>query len=203
MSEYRESHSISKIIGSPPGYVGYNDYGTVLEKIKNNPYCIILIDEIEKACNEVINLFLQVLDEGIITDAHGNKVNVKNAIIIMTSNLGSDKDTIGFNSANKKDNTIREFLSTAFVNRINKIVYFNTLTMDNIEKIIKSKIKEIIKKYKDYNIKINFNKSIITDLIKESEYSLYGARKINKIIDDRIDNLVINGIINNKKVIKI
>ena len=203
MSEYKEAHTISKIIGSPPGYVGYNDYGTIVEKLRNNPHCILLLDEIEKACSEVINIFLQVLDEGIITDSHGNSINVKNSIIIMTSNLGSNKDSIGFNKVINNKDEIREILSTSFVNRINKIIYFNSLNEEDIRKIINKKIKDIIKKYSKYNFKINDNKTTVDELIKESEYLLYGARRINKILEDKIDNIVIDGIINNKKIIKI
>ena len=203
MSEYKESHTISKIIGSPPGYVGYNDYGIIVEKIKNNPYCIILLDEIEKACSEVINLFLQVLDEGVITDSHGNIINVKNTIIIMTSNLGCDKNNIGFNKVINNNSVIREVLSTSFLNRINKIMYFNSLNNKDIDKIVVGKLKEIKKKYQDYNIKINVNKDFIEKLINDSDYEIYGARKINKLLEDKIDNLVIEGIINNKKIIKV
>ena len=203
MSEYKESHTISKIIGSPPGYVGYNDYGIIVEKIKNNPYCIILLDEIEKACSEVINLFLQVLDEGVITDSHGNIINVKNTIIIMTSNLGCDKNNIGFNKVINNNSVIREVLSTSFLNRINKIMYFNSLNNKDIDKIVVGKLKEIKKKYQDYNIKINVNKDFIEKLINDSDYEIYGARKINKLLEDKIDNLVIEGIINNIKIIKV
>ena len=202
MSEYKESHTISKIIGSPPGYVGYNDYDNVLEKIKNNPYSIILLDEIEKACSDVINLFLQILDEGIITDSHGNMVNAKNTIIIMTSNLGSDKENIGFTNINSS-NEIREILSTPFVNRINQIIKFNTLNEENIHNIIQNQLKSIVKKYQKYKIKISINKKIIDDLVKESDFVLYGARKINKLIEDKIDNLVIDGILNSKTSITI
>ena len=203
MSEFKESHSISKIIGSPPGYVGYNDYDTYIEKIKNHPFCIILLDEIDKACREVNNLFFGVLDEGVITDAHGNKVNVKNAIIIMTSNIGSNHESIGFNNNTNSDNEIREYLSTAFINRINKICYFNDLDEESIRIIVKKKVSEIIDKYKEYHIKITVNNDIVNDLIKEIDYCHYGARKINKVLEDKIDNIVINGIINNKKAIKI
>ena len=202
MSEYKESHSISKIIGSPPGYIGYNDYENVLEKIKNNPYCILLLDEIEKAHIDIINLFLGILDEGIITDSHGNKVNMKNTIIIMTSNIKSESDNIGFNHQLNKENDIRNILSTSFVNRINKIIYFNDLNEDSIKLIIKNKVKELINKYDKYNITIKINNSIISELIKESDYYHYGARKLNKVLEDKIDNLVIDGIIkNDKKVV--
>ena len=202
MAEFKEAHSISKIIGSPPGYVGYNDYDNVLEKVKNNPYSIILLDEIEKAHQDVINVFLSILDEGIIEDTHGNKVNFKNTLIIMTSNIKSDIDNIGFNN-NGKDNNLRNSLSTEFVNRINKICYFNDIDIDNIKKIIRNKIKELTKKYQKYNIKITIGNKIINDIVKEIDYSNYGARKINKAIEDKVDDLVINGIINNKRTIKI
>lgn len=203
MGEYKESHSISKIIGSPPGYVGYNDYDNILEKVKNNPYSIILLDEIEKAHSDVINLFLSILDEGIIVDSHGNTVSFKNTIIIMTSNIKSENDNIGFNHDNNKENDIRNILSTAFVNRINKIIYFNNLDVDSVRLIIKNKVKEIINKYQKYHIKVNVSNSLIDNLIKEIDYYNYGARKINKVLEDKIDNIVINGIIDNKKIIKI
>ena len=203
MNEYKEAHSISKIIGSPPGYIGYNDYDNVLEKVKNDPYSIILLDEIEKAHINVVNLFLNVLDEGVISDSKGNKVSFKNTIIIMTSNIKSEYDNIGFNKNNDKEEDIRNVLSTAFVNRINKICYFNNLTIDDIRLIIKSKIKEIVSKYHKYDIKVRIDDKLINDLINESDYFHYGARRLNKIIEDKIDNLVIDGIFNNKKRIKI
>ena len=203
MGEYKEPHSISKIIGSPPGYVGYNDYDNVLEKVNNNPYSIILLDEIEKAHNDVIDAFLSILDEGIIEDAHGNKVNFKNTLIIMTSNIKSDVDYIGFSQCKDKENELCNVLSTAFVNRINKVLYFNNIDEENIKKIIKNKIKEMRKKYQKYNIRINVGKNIINEIMKDIDYYQYGARKINKVLEDKIDNMVINGIINNKKIIKI
>lgn len=203
MGEYKESHSVSKIIGSPPGYIGYNDYDNVLEKVKNNPYSIILLDEIEKAHSDVINLFLSILDEGVINDSHDEKVNFKNTIIIMTSNIKSDNDNIGFNKTIDKENDIREILSTAFVNRINKICYFNNIDEESIKTIIKNRIKEIVSKYKKYHINITINNTLINDLIKEIDYFHYGARKINKVLEDKIDNIVIDSIIKNKKVIKI
>lgn len=203
MGEYKEANSVSKIIGSPPGYIGYNDYDNVLEKVKNNPCSIILLDEIEKAHQDVINLFLSILDEGEIHDSHGNIVNFKNTIIIMTSNIKSDSDNIGFNKSLDKENDIRNILSTSFVNRINKIIYFNDLDENSIRLIIKNRVKEIIKKYHNYDIKININKKMIDDLINEVDYYHYGARKINKVLEDKIDNLVINGILTNKKIVKI
>lgn len=203
MGEYKESHSISRIIGSPPGYIGYNEYDNVLEKIKNNPYSILLLDEIEKAHSDVINLFLSILDEGEILDTHGNKVSFRNTIIIMTSNIRSNIENIGFNKSLDKEEEIRNVLSTVFVNRINRICYFNNLSEESIKLIIKNKIKEIINKYKEYNIKITVSNILINNIIKEIDYFSYGARKINKVLEDKIDNIVINGILNNKKIIKI
>ena len=201
MGEYKEAHSISKIIGSPPGYIGYNDYGNVLEKIKNNPYSVILLDEIEKAHSNIINLFLSILDEGIIMDSHGNKVNMKNTMIIMTSNIKSEQNNIGFNKNNNKEEDIRNILSTAFVNRINKIIYFNDLDEDSIKLITKNRIKEIITKYKKYNIKVNIDNSSINELVSECDYFHYGARRLNKLLEDKIDDLVINSILNKDKKI--
>ena len=202
MSLYKESYSISKIIGSSPGYVGYNEYNSLLDKVRNNPYSIILLDEIEKAHSEVINVFLSILDEGVIVDNHGEKVDFRNTIIIMTSNIGSDRDNIGFNSPNNKEEDIRNILSTIFVNRINKVCYFNNLNEKNIVNIIKRKIDYIKKKYSMYDIKITINDKIIKDIIKESDYIIYGARKLNKILEDKIDNIVINSILKkDKKVV--
>ena len=201
MSEFRENHSVSKIIGSPPGYVGYDDTNNVLEQVRNNPFSIILLDEIEKAGRDVINLFLQILDEGMITDSHGNKVSFQNTIIIMTSNVASEKNTIGFNDDNKSlvNDSLRETLSTIFVNRINMICQFNKLSEENIHKIVNKKIKEIKNNFLDSNIKISVSKKVIDEIIKESEYNLYGARKLNKILEDKIDNIVIDSILSGKK----
>ena len=139
----------------------------------------------------------------MINDSHGEEVSFKNTMIIMTSNIGSNKESIGFNNDKRNDLEIRNILSTSFVNRINKICYFNSLTEDVIIKIIKSKIKDIINKYKASNIKITINNSVINDLIKKSDYNTYGARHINKVIEDKIDNLVIDSIFKKDKKIVI
>ena len=197
MSEYKESSTISKIIGSAPGYVGYNDVDNILEKIKSNPFCIILLDEIEKACKEVINLFLQILDEGVITDSHGIKVNLRNTIIIMTSNIGSEYESIGFTKENN-NNEIRNILSTAIVNRINNICYFNRLTKNNVTIILNNHFKELIKKYQKYHIKVKLNDIDINSIIGESNYEIYGTRKALKLLDEKVDNIVIDNIFNKK-----
>lgn len=205
MSEFKENHSVSKIIGSPPGYVGYEDNNNVLEQVKNNPFCILLLDEIEKASNDVINLFLQVLDEGIITDSKGEKISLKNTIIIMTSNIGSEKENIGFNQDNKNsiNNELKETLSTVFVNRINNICYFNKLNKENIHKIVDKKIKDIKQNFTNHEIKLTISKNVIENIINECEFEIYGARRLNKILEDKIDNIVIDGILANKKSVYI
>lgn len=202
MSEYKEAHTISKIIGSPPGYIGYDDVENVLEKIKTNPFCVLLLDEVEKACNEVINLFLQILDEGIITDSHGNKVSFKNTIIIMTSNVGSYNESIGFNN-DKNNNELHDILSTPFINRINKIVRFKDLEKDDIYNILLNKISDIKVKYQKNNIKILINKKILNEIIDKSDISNYGARKACKMLEDKIDDIVIEEILKGKNEVYI
>lgn len=201
MSEFRENHSVSKIIGSPPGYVGYDDTNNVLEQVRNNPFSIVLLDEIEKASHDVINLFLQILDEGTITDSKGNKVSFQNTIIIMTSNIASEKNAIGFNEGKERivNENIKETLSTIFVNRINTICHFNKLNEENIHKIVDKKIKEIKNKFKENDIRITIDKKVIDEIIKEADYNTFGARKLNKLLEDKIDNIVIDGILEGKK----
>ena len=198
MSEYKESHTISKIIGSPPGYVGYDDNDNVLEKVRNCPCSIILLDEIEKANSDVINLFYQVLDEGIMTNSHNEKISFKNTIIIMTSNIGMLNDNIGF-LENKKETNLNSYLSIPFINRINYIIYFNKLNKDNIIKIIKNRINYLNKKYNRYNVKFKLNEKILEKIINDSEYKIYGARKLNKILNELYENSILDNIIYNKK----
>ncbi len=200
MSEYKEEHTISKIIGSPPGYVGYNNKTSILEEIKNKPYSVILIDEIEKAHPSVINLFLQILDEGKIKDSSGNTVRFDHNIIIMTSNLGFNKNNIGFNN-NEKDtiNTkIKDFLSAEIINRIDEIIIFNRLSKDNIKTIINKKIKKAKEKFKKRDINVQITNKVIEEIIKDCNYLEYGARKIEKIIENKIDNLVIDSLLEGK-----
>ena len=196
MALFKESHTISKIIGSPPGYIGYNDYGTLTDKVKNTPFSIILLDEIEKAHKDVINTFLSILDEGIIEDAHGEKISFKNTIIIMTSNIPTNIENIGFNKQNNVDNNIRNILSTEISNRITKICYFNKLNKEDIKEIINNKIKQINKKY---NITIKIKPTVIEDIIKESNFQIYGARKLNKIIEEKFDDIITNCLLLDKK----
>lgn len=202
MTEYIEPHSVSKIIGPPPGYVGYNEEN-VLEKIKLKPHSVLILDEIEKAHPNVINLFLQVLDNGKIKDSKGEYVRFDNITIIMTSNIGFDEINIGFR---KNDNRIltklKETLGIPFVNRIDNIVIFDKLKEENIKTLIEEKIFEIKRKYLK-EITFNIDKKVIKEILEESNYKEFGARKINKIIKDKIENQIIDKIIDNKKTIDI
>ncbi len=185
MSEYKEEHTISKIIGSPPGYIGYQDDNYVLEKVRNNPYSIILLDEIEKANPSVLKLFLQVLDEGFMHDASSRKIDFRHTIIFMTSNLGKNDINIGF-SENKNSVEMKNFFSIEFLNRIDKIYEFNKLDRDNVKKIVLSKLKNLKEKYREKNIEIILSKDIVNKIIDKSNFEEYGARKIDKIIEDVI-----------------
>lgn len=203
MSEYKENHSVSKLIGSPPGYVGYDDNKNVFEQIKDNPHSLILLDEIEKASSDVINLFLQILDEGIAKNSKGEEINFRNTIIIMTSNIGCEKRQLGFNN-NKNNNTdINKILGISFVNRINKIIFFNQMNEETVLKIIRNKINNLRKKYKDKNINLTISKNIEQEIKDLCEYETYGARKIDKVIYNSLENIIIDNIYNGNKDIKI
>ena len=197
MSEYKEAHSISKIIGSPPGYVGYDDQNCLLDKIRNNPYCVLLLDEIEKASLNVIKLFLQVLDEGKIMDSKGNEVYFNNVVIFMTSNLGTDTESLGFNSKNNDMllNKLQEFFSVEFMNRIDDLIVFNNLEEKDILEIIKKKLNLLKDYYSKKDVTLSFSKKLINEIKEESNYYEYGARKIDKIIDKKINNYIINKIL--------
>ena len=199
MSEYSESHSISKIIGSPAGYVGYGDNMHILDKIKSNPYSVLILDEIERAHPNIINLFLSILDEGLIKDSQGNIINFNNVIIIMTSNVGFEQNSIGF--TNNITSKLKEEFSIPFINRIDNIVVFNKLTKEEIIKLINKKISIIKNKYP--NIAIKISKNVIDEIINLSNYLEFGARKIDKIIKNNIENLILDNIINNNDIVKI
>lgn len=203
MSEYKENHSVSKLIGSPPGYVGYDDNKNVFEQIKDNPHSLILLDEIEKASPDVINLFLQILDEGIAKNSKGEEINFTNTTIIMTSNIGCEKKQLGFNNNKNKNTDINKILGISFVNRINKIIFFNQMDEETVLKIIRNKINNLRKKYKDKNINLTISKNIEQEIKDLCEYKTYGARKIDKVIYNNLENIIIDNIYNGNKDIKI
>ncbi len=202
MSEYKEAHSISKIVGAPPGYVGYDDTSNVLEQIKNKPYSVLILDEIEKAHNDIINLFLQVLDEGKIKDSKSNVVRFDNVVIIMTSNIGFHDINVGFNKENKVKTKLHDKFSIPFINRVDSVITFNQLTEEDIVKIINLKIKKLKEKYHD-KIHITLANKVINDIVSKSNYEEYGARKISKIIKDDLESIIIEALIDNKKEVTI
>lgn len=202
MSEYKEAHSISKIIGSPPGYVGYDDNTNILEEIRNKPYSVLILDEIEKAHTNIINLFLQVLDEGKIKNSKGKIVRFDNVVIIMTSNVGFHEINVGFNNKNTKISRLNDSFSIPFMNRVDKVICFNSLNEEDILKIIKMNLKKFKEKYSD-KIKVKVSREVENEILNLSNYEEYGARKINKIIKDKIETIVIDKIIDGKSEIYI
>lgn len=202
MSEYSEKSSVSKLIGASAGYIGYENGGQLTEAVKNKPYCVLLLDEIEKANAEVYNLFLQLFDEGRLTDNSGQLVNFKNTIIIMTSNVGAKRASdfnhgIGFmndNESNKRDIIKKELKNKfppEFINRIDKIVYFNELNDDNLKEIVRLELNKLNKRLININFSLNFDEKVIDYLhnlaIMEKEY---GARPIIRIIQDNVENKI-------------
>ena len=203
MSEYSDSMSINKIIGSAPGYVGYDDNKNILEEIRNKPNSVILLDEIDKAHPKIINLLYQILDEGEIKDAKGNTIKFNNNLIIMTTKVEYKNNSVGFNIEHENQilSSLKSEFKVAFINRIDGIINFNKLTEENIKKIIKNELVKLKNKYSKY--KINISNNVIKEVISLSNYEEFGARKINKIIVSNIENIIIDNIIDNKKEINI
>ena len=201
MSEYMESHSTSKLIGSPPGYVGYDDAGQLTEKVKRNPYSIILLDEIEKAHPDVFNILLQVLDDGRLTDAQGNTVSFENTIIIMTSNVGSNlnNNSIGFggNSVNNNNmlNALKETFRPEFLNRVDEIVMFKPLTPNELLQIVDLMLNDTRKALSDKNITLNISDEAKMYLLEKGTDIKYGARplrrSIQRYLEDEISDMIL------------
>lgn len=215
MTEYMEKHSVSRLIGSPPGYVGYDEAGQLTEKVRRKPYSVVLFDEIEKAHPDVMNILLQILDEGKINDAQGRSVNFENTIIAMTSNAGStDKGTgVGFNktekdiSKEKAMKALSDFLRPEFLSRIDEIVVFNPLTMENYEQITSIMLDEMKEPLAEKGIALKYSKKALTAIAEKSHGKKFGARDIRKVIrtdiEDKIAEIIINGAENPTAVIKI
>ncbi len=196
MSEYMESFNVSRLIGSPPGYVGYEEGGQLTEVVRRNPYSIVLFDEIEKAHKDVYNILLQILDDGRITDSHGRTVDFKNTIIIMTSNLGSEH--IIKDNTDLVINELRTTFRPEFLNRIDEIIIFNTLSRESINKIIDMQIKRLESNLSDYNIKVTTTEECKNYII-ESAYDInYGARPLRRFISRYIETLIAKKIVNNQ-----
>ena len=202
MSEFSEAHSVSRFIGSPPGYVGYNDNKTILEEIKNKPFSVLVLDEIERANNSIINLLFQILDNGKIKDAKGEDIYFNNIVIVMTSNVGFDEINVGFNKNNSNLSKLKEYFSLPFINRIDDIVNFNQLKEEDILKIIQLKIDALIGKYKD-KIKVKIVKEVLQEILKLSNYEEFGARKIEKIIKNKLENIILDKLIIGRKSVNI
>ena len=209
MSEYMERHSVSKLIGSPPGYVGYEESGNLTESIRHRPYSVILFDEIEKAHPEVFNVLLQVLDEGRLTDAKGRVVNFKNTIIILTSNIGSQfiekMETLGFTNNSKKDEyshtkekvleSLKDYFRPEFLNRLDDTIVFDILSIDAIRHIVDLKINVVRERLITKDIGFEISNEALTYLAKEGYNPHYGARPLGRLIQDKILNPIANFII--------
>lgn len=202
MSEYSDSTAISKFIGSTAGYVGYDDNKYVLSQIKDHPNATIILDEIDKAHPKIINLFYQILEDGLITDAKNNQICFKNNIIIMTSNIGKNKTSIGFNTSKSSiSEELKDNFNIAFLNRIDEIIKFNNLNKQDIEKIINQKLHNLENNFPNTNI--TMSKNILEEILNESHYQEYGARKIDKIIKNHLENIIIDNLVNNNYNINI
>ena len=204
MSEFMEKHSVSRIIGSPPGYVGYDEAGQLTEKIRRKPYSVVLFDEIEKAHPDVLNVLLQILDDGQITDAHGRKVNFENTVIVMTSNAGSDRKegTVGFNkSASELDQdramkALRQFLRPEFINRVDEIVCFNKLSEEDFRPIARLMLDELKASMKEKGLTLAYDEELVKHLVKKSYSAAYGARNLRRTIQKEVEDALALEIIN-------
>ena len=205
MSEYMEKHSVSKLIGSPPGYIGYEKGGQLTEKVRQNPYSIVLFDEIEKANIDVLNLLLQIMDNGALTDSRGRLINFRNTIIIMTSNIGATNDDTP--SKNAQDEQIKELkklllnnqLKPEFVNRIDEVIKFNSLDKKVIEQIVLLEINKLkLRLFKNQNITINVDDEVISFIAKNAYDEAFGARPIRRYIQNNLESKLASLIIDNK-----
>ena len=203
MSEFMEKFAVSRIIGSPPGYVGYDEAGQLTEKVRRKPYCVILFDEIEKAHPDVLNIMLQILDDGHITDAQGRNVNFENAVIVMTSNAGSDKGggSVGFGRTDKeqgKDKAMKalgQFLRPEFINRVDEVVYFNRLSEENFKEIAKIMLGELTDNLRDKGITFTWDESVLDHLVKTSYSLTYGARNLRRQVQKDLEDPIATKII--------
>ena len=225
MSEYMEGHSVSKLIGSPPGYVGFEEGGQLTEKIRRNPYSVILFDEIEKAHPDVMNMLLQILDDGRLTDSNGRTVNFKNTVIIMTSNIGArlitDKKTLGFTSKEENREEKKEYedikkdvlaelkkeFKPEFINRIDEIIVFHKLQKEEMRQIVDIMLKQVIKRMEVQNIKIKIDDDVKDKIIEKGTDANYGARPLKRtiqnLLEDKIAEAILDGKISKDKEVKI
>ena len=196
MSEYMEKYSVSRLIGAAPGYVGYEEGGQLTEKVRRNPYSIVLFDEIEKAHPDVLNLLLQILDEGRLTDSNGRTVDFKNTIIIMTSNVGSEH--IINNEENKVKEELNKYFRPEFLNRLDEIIIFNKLSKEDLKQILDNIIKEIEKRLIDINVKINLTDNSKNYFIDNGYDEYFGARPLKRLVSNKLETLIAKKLINNE-----
>ncbi len=201
MSEYMEKHTVSRLVGSPPGYVGYDEGGQLTEKVRRKPYCVVLFDEIEKAHPDVFNILLQILDDGVLTDSQGRHVNFKNTIIIMTSNVGArlitEKKSLGFGeTAETTQESIREDVMgelkrnfrPEFLNRVDDIIVFHQLTHDHIKLIAKNMLDKLSKRVAVRDIDVDFTENAIDKISDAGFDPVYGARPLRRAIQSKIED---------------
>ena len=213
MSEYMESHSVSKLIGSPPGYVGYEEGGQLTEKIRRKPYSVILLDEVEKAHPDVMNILLQILDDGRLTDSNGRTVDFKNTVIIMTSNIGArlitDKKNLGFVNSQSEDvqkeyeNTKKDVMAELkkefrpeFINRIDEVIVFHKLNDDEIKQIIDLMLKQVENRLKEQNINVVIDESVKELIAKQGINKSFGARPLRRTIQNLVEDNLAETILN-------
>ena len=203
MSEFMEKFSVSRIIGSPPGYVGYDEAGQLTEKIRRKPYSVVLFDEIEKAHPDVLNILLQILDDGRITDAQGRTVNFENTVIIMTTNAGSNTKggSLGFGGSlndmgrERALKALNEFRRPEFINRVDEIVYFNQLTEENFRSIAELMLTEVKDAIAERGITLSWNDTLVDYLVKHSYSVTYGARNLRRTIQKDVEDAIAEKVI--------
>ena len=196
MSEFMEKHSVSRLVGSPPGYVGYDEAGQLTEKIRRKPYSVILFDEIEKAHPDVLNILLQILDDGEVTDAHGRKVNFENTVIVMTSNAGSDRagGAVGFGRTADEQGkervmkALQEFLRPEFINRVDEIIYFHQLTEENFAAIARIMLDELRDSLREKGYTFTYDDALVSYLVHSSYSAAYGARNLRRCIQKELED---------------
>ena len=200
MSEYSESHSVSKLVGAPPGYVGYQDQKHVFEEIRNHPHSVLILDEIEKAHPDVLNLFLQILEDHQIKDSHGRVIRFDHTMILMTSNVGFHETHVGFHGETKQtiQTRLKEYFRMPFLNRIDDIVLFQPLSEEVMRTLIRKQLQSLKEKYQKQNIQIAFTEELEDQILKKSEYEQYGARRLEKVVNDLCENQIIDEILNEK-----
>jgi ATP-dependent Clp protease ATP-binding subunit ClpC len=214
MSEYQEKHTISKLVGAPPGYVGYDEGGQLTEKVKNKPYSVVLFDEVEKAHKDIFSILLQIMDDGFVTDSLGRKINFKNTLIILTSNLGVKKFQefgagIGFgsntysNEEAKKQMLMKEmknFFSPEFLNRIDDTIMFNTLSEEDIKKITRLELDKLVSRLVDMKYKITYDETLVEFISKIGYDASYGARPMKRAIQDKVEDFLSEEVLTGRMV---